>query len=129
MKDEIITVPFGAAYEYRAVGKTYWFDGVEGRSLGLPQSVTELVMEGRKVAAVKIPRWLAEKENLVEADSPPFQGVDMLEQEDTAMSRWDWYLLGATLVFLGRSGYTMAEAVWQGKKAARMLLETAKEEE
>ena len=125
MKDDNVKVAFDPPCEYKRSRKSFWLD-FGGRSVQLPQSHTELVTEDNLVDAVILPRWLAVDRGLVEAHDV----VSLREDaHNDTMSRWDWYLLGATLVFLGRSGYTMAEAVWQGKKAARMLLETAKEEE
>jgi len=124
MKEDIVTVVFNPPCGWRAGGNSFWLD-FDGREVQLPKKLTEIYEEGGKLTSVGVPRWLAEDRGLVEAND----AVSLREETRDTMSRWDWYLLGATLVFLGRSGYTMAEAVWQGKKAARMLLEAAKEEE
>lgn len=84
---------------------------VGGREVQLPQKLTRLdAGQDGMTQGVYIPRWLAEKEGLVQN-----------EAQDT-MSRDDWFLLGCTMAMLIR-GEPTHHAAWEGKKLAKQLLE------
>ena len=118
MNDDHVEIKFSPPRKYREVKKSYFL--VE--ELQLPIACTTLEKEDSPdvivVTSAWIPQWLAKKEGLESSPSPG--------KVEGAMSRWDFYLLGATMAFIIR-GDAEREAKWNAKKLARALVEEVTE--
>lgn len=105
-----VTVEFKPPRKVVEYMESYSF---EGRPLILPKSQTGIQrnVEGRAVK-VTMPEWLARDRGLTGR---------VEEDNDSTMTREDWFLLGATMAFLIR-GESINEAVWGARKAVAKMV-------
>lgn len=120
MSDDVRIV-FGSSREYRETEKAYILEPetLGGKNLALPKSQTrELELEGHKVIAVVVSSFIAEKEGLIDGSDDRFQENDVRQD---AMSREDWFRLGATMAYLIR-GDNARDANRDGLQIAKRMM-------
>lgn len=115
---EPVRVAFDPPRQCKQHGKS-WILTCDGeQDVFLPQSQTSLEMDGDAVAAVTVPKFIAEDRGLVVVD------VSLEEHNNNTegMTREDWFTLGITMAMLIR-GDDPSAAVWEAGKVVRKLLE------
>ena len=112
-RDETLDIVIEPVKELPVSGKAYLVV-VGGREYRLPQSRTDVAFDGGVITGVRIPRWLAENEGLVELETP-------LRQTQDGMSREDWFLLVTTAALLTRN-LEPRKAYYEARIVTRLLL-------
>ena len=116
-------VPMPDGTTVKEAGSSFFLEKADGETTQLPLSQTTLTKCGIKLTGVTVPRWLAEKEGMIEPTSIPSK-----KEEDEQMTRYDWFLLGTTMAMLGRQSYTAdRETVWDARKVADQLINLTQE--
>lgn len=123
MTDETVTIDFDPPRVVFVTDKQYRLIASGEEPLYLPISVMDKVLpkpweHGETVTAAVIPRWLAEKEELVdptvERDTTPEEPLEGITRHDLFMA--------ASMVGLLAGGYTMNDVVWEARKLAEKAM-------